>query len=158
VIKNKALIEQGYTSLPFPLENCVKTMLIEKRWKELDQYFLDISKPGGQLREFFDNYLDYNKLEHIIAIRSAPDDEDGIWHDDGSRYLGFSLSLNLEPETIEGGNLYFKKKEEKNSVVFPPRPYGTIIIFLSGLFGFEHMVSAVTKGERIVIAGWCSSD
>jgi len=131
-------------------------MLLEKKWKELDQYFLQISKPGGQLRHFFNDYLDYEKLEHIIAIRTAPDDEDGIWHDDGSRFLGFSLSLNLHPETIEGGNLSFKKKEEKDGVAFPPQPYGTIIIFLSGLSGYEHMVSAVTKGERIVIAGWCS--
>jgi len=156
VIKNKVLLEQGYTSVQFPLEDCVKILLLEKKWKELDQYFLQISKPGGQLRHFFNDYLDYEKLEHIIAIRTAPDDEDGIWHDDGSRFLGFSLSLNLHPETIEGGNLSFKKKEEKDGVVFPPRPYGTIIIFLSGLSGYEHMVSAVTKGERIVIAGWCS--
>jgi len=156
VIKNKVLFEQGYTSVQFPLEDCVKTMLLEKKWQELDQYFLQISKPGGQLRNFFNDYLDYEKLEHIIAIRTAPDDEDGIWHDDGSRYLGFSLSLNLHPETIKGGNLSFKKKEERDSVVFPPQPYGTIIIFLSGLSGYEHMVSAVTKGERIVIAGWCS--
>ncbi len=158
MIKNKTLLSQGYIAVQFPLETQVKTFVLEKRWKELDQYFLEISKPGGQLREFLNEFLDYEKLEHIIAIRTAPLDEEGIWHDDGSRFLGFSLSLNLYPETISGGNLFFKKKEEKDSVVFPPQSFGTIILFLSGLFGYEHMVSAVTSGERIVIAGWCSSD
>lgn len=158
MIKNKTLLSQGYVAVQFPLEAQVKTFVQEKRWKELDQYFLEISKPGGQLRDFLNEFLVYEKLEHIIAIRIAPWDEEGIWHDDGSRFLGFSLSLNLHPETISGGQLLFKKKEVKDSVVFPPQPYGTMILFLSGLFGYEHMVSAVTGGERIVIAGWCSSD
>lgn len=134
----------------------IKRLLLEKDWKKLDQYFLEISKPNGQLRNFLNEFLDYETLEHIISIRSAPGDEDGIWHDDGSRFLGFSLSLNLNPELIEGGNLYFRKKESIESEIFSPRPYGTMILFLSGLSGYEHMVSAVTKGERIVVAGWCS--
>jgi len=45
--------------------------------------------------EFFQSILDFQFCEHIIAIRKAPGDEEGIWHDDGSRSLGFSLSLNL---------------------------------------------------------------
>lgn len=140
----------------FPLEEKVRSFVIEKKWKELDQYFLDISRTGGSLRHFLNEFLDYETLEHIIAIRTAPEDEDGIWHDDGSRFAGFSLSLNLSPEKIEGGELLFRTKGENEAVVFPPQPYGTMIIFLSGLSGYEHKVNAVTKGERIVIAGWCS--
>lgn len=143
-------------AVTFPLEEKVKTLVTERNWKELDQHFLTISRPGGQLKEFFNEILDYDVLEHIIAIRTAPGDEDGIWHDDGSRFLGFSLSLNFHPETIKGGKLFFRKKETTDNVVYPVQPYGTMIIFLSGLSGYEHMVSAVTFGERIVIAGWCS--
>lgn len=158
MIKNAELLKNGLIETTFPLEENVKTLLLEKNWKELDQYFLDLSKPGGLLRNFFNEFLDYEKLEHIIAIRTAPEDEDGIWHDDGSRFLGFSLSLNLFPEAIQGGELLFRLKGKKEVVIFTPRPYGTMIIFLSGLFGYEHKVTAVTKNERIVIAGWCSSN
>lgn len=156
MIKNKELIEHGYVKTFFPLEEKVRTYVIEKKWKELDQHFLDLSRPGGALRIFLNEFLDYETLEHIIAIRTAPGDDDGIWHDDGSRFSGFSLSLNLHPENIEGGELLFRKKGENEAVIFPPQPYGTIVIFLSGLSGFEHKVNAVSKNERIVIAGWCS--
>lgn len=156
MIKNKELNERGFTICHFPLEDMVLTMLKEEKWKDLDNYFLQISKKGGLLRTFLEAFLDFETLEHIIAIRSAPDDEDGIWHDDGSRFLGFSLSLNEDPEAISGGELRFKKKDAPHTEVFPPLPYGQIILFLSGIYGYEHMVSAVTKGKRIVIAGWCS--
>jgi hypothetical protein len=156
VIKNSDLKEHGFAVADFPLEDCVQKFIQDKDWKALDQYFLEISKTGGLLNSFLSNYLDFKMLEHIIAIRSAPGDEDGIWHDDGSRTCGFSLSLNLAPESITGGELRFKKKDSTLPEIFPILPYGKIVIFLSGIYGYEHMVSAVTKGERIVIAGWCS--
>lgn len=156
MIKNKELLEVGHIAVPFPLDKKVAELVLQRAWKELDQYFLSLSLPGGPLRNFFDQYLEYQTLEHIIAIRKAPDDEDGIWHDDGSRFLGFSLSLNFSPQEIEGGELLFRKKATTENTIYTVRPYGTMIIFLSGLFGYEHKVSAVSKGERIVIAGWCS--
>ena len=155
-IKNQKLLDTGFILLNFPLDSIVLTLLLDENWKELDQYFLDISKKEGQLREFLLDFVEFETLEHIIAIRSAPDDEDGIWHDDGSRILGFSLSLNISPETITGGELRFKSKNSHDSEVFPPLPYGKVVLFLSGLSGYEHMVSVVTRGKRIVIAGWCS--
>lgn len=156
MIKNSDLIKNGFVTADFPLEPIVLVMLQNQQWAELDNYFLEISKPNGMLRNFLAHYLNYETLEHIIAIRKAPEDEDGIWHDDGSRFLGFSLSLNRNPESIVGGKLFFKKKGVTKAAVFAPQPYGKIILFLSGLYGYEHMVSAVTEGERIVIAGWCS--
>lgn len=156
MIKNLELQNLGYTVVDFPLDPIILEFIQNKKWQELDQYFLDISKNRGLLRIFLSEYLDFETLEHIIAIRSAPDDEDGIWHDDGSRFCGFSLSLNLKPADIQGGQLLFKKKSSIESNIFPVQPYGKMIIFLSGLSGYEHMVSAVTKGQRIVIAGWCS--
>lgn len=156
MIKNPVLLESGYLLVDFPISGEVSELIKEKKWRELDQHFLNLSIPNGELRTFLKNFLDFETLEHIIAIRNAPDDEDGIWHDDGSRFLGFSLSLNLRPETISGGELRFKKKTEKESLIFAPLPYGQMVLFLSGIYGYEHMVSAVTGGERIVIAGWCS--
>jgi hypothetical protein len=156
MIKNTQLLEHGFVLSDFPLESRVLEFIQNKNWYELDQYFLEISKTDGLLRNFLAEYLEFETLEHIIAIRNAPEDEDGIWHDDGSRFLGFSLSLNLNCESIVGGELRFKKKVDNGGQIFSAQPYGKIILFLSGLYGFEHMVSAVTSGERIVIAGWCS--
>ncbi|MBC7429356.1 MAG: hypothetical protein H7336_12130 [Bacteriovorax sp.] len=156
IIKNSKLLESGHIVVDFPLEPSVLEFIQTENWYSLDQYFLEISRPYGLLRNFLTEYLDFEKLDHIIAIRKAPEDEDGIWHDDGSRYLGFSLSLNLKNENIVGGELRFKIKGSNPEKIFKPQPYGKIIIFLSGLYGYEHMVSAVTFGERIVIAGWCS--
>lgn len=156
MIKNQILNETGFIVTDFPLDSVVLELVQNANWYELDQYFLEISKAGGQLRNFLSDYLDFKTLEHIIAIRRSPDDEDGIWHDDGSRLLGFSLSLNRDHKKIEGGELRFKRKNSARVHSFPPRPFGKIVLFLSGIYGYEHMVSAVTKGERIVIAGWCS--
>jgi predicted 2-oxoglutarate/Fe(II)-dependent dioxygenase YbiX len=156
LIIDKILLEQGYLVADFPLPESIQTFVIEKNWKALDDYFLEISRPNNQLNIFLSQYLKFNFLEHIIAIRSAPDDDEGIWHDDGSRFLGFSLSLNIAPQSIEGGVLRFKKKNSDSMESFSQLPYGKIVIFLTGVYGYEHMVSAVTKGQRIVIAGWCS--
>ena len=156
MIKHQTLKEQGYLLTKFPLDEIIKSLVIEKNWKALDDHFLEISLPGKHLHTFLSQFLDFEKLEHIIAIRSAPDDEDGIWHDDGSRLLGFSLSLNLNPTEIKGGVLSFRAKGTIQSTNFPPLEYGQIVLFLSGTAGFEHMVSAVTQKTRIVIAGWCS--
>ncbi len=156
MIKNLKLNQDGYLVAEFPLDKLVLDLVNQRNWVSLDQYFLEISKPNNILYQFLSNYIEFKNLEHIIAIRSAPDDEDGIWHDDGSRFLGFSLSLNIDPPSIQGGNLYFKKKNTDKKASFSPLPFGQIVLFLSGLYGYEHMVSAVTKGERIVIAGWCS--
>ncbi len=156
MIKNQALIDSGYLLTEFPLDPVVLNFLQEENWKALDQHFLEISKSNGTLRNFLMQFLDFETLEHIIAIRKAPLDDEGIWHDDGSRFLGFSLSLNRKPKAIEGGVLNFRRKESKDMVSFSPLPYGKIVLFLSGIYGYEHQVSAVTKGERIIIAGWCS--
>ena len=159
MIKNSELKTKGYFILNFPLDEIVLNFVQEKNWIQLDQYFLEISKPNGQLNQFLLQFLDFSTLEHIIAIRQSTideDDDDGIWHDDGSRFMGFSLSLNENHNSILGGELRFKLKDSSHTEFFSPLPYGKIILFLSGVYGYEHMVSAVTRGERIVVAGWCS--
>lgn len=155
MIKDQTLKQQGFVKSSFLLDECIRQFILDKNWKALDDYFIQLGMSGHRLHTFLSHYLNFNFTEHIIAIRSAPDDEDGIWHDDGSRFLGYSLSLNLAPETIEGGELKFKLKNSLEFQSFTPLPFGEIVIFLSGVYGYEHMVSAVTKGQRIVIAGWC---
>ena len=157
MIKNINLNHQGHDLLDFYLDDNFKELVINKNWAKLDKCVFELTAAGSPLHQLLRLQLDFTSIEHLIAIRSAPDDEDGIWHDDGSRILGFSLSLNLEPDNIIGGQLLFKSKENNlDPVIYPPQPWGKLIIFLSGLSGYEHKVTAVSVGQRIVIAGWCS--
>lgn len=156
MIHSHKILESGITEVTFPLPEFVIDWIAQSNWQNIDQYFLESEKEGGLLFEFLRPFLDFSSIEHIIAIRSYPDDEDGIWHDDGSRILGFSLSLTENHEEIRGGELRFRQKGTEDSMSFRTRPLGQILLFQTGIYGFEHMVTAVTKGKRVVLAGWCS--
>lgn len=156
MIKDQELENNHIIERQFPLNEEIISLLKAENWRELDQYFLKAEKPGGVLFDFLKPLLDFESIEHIIAIRSAPEDEDGIWHDDGSRILGFSLSLTQNHAQTVGGELRFRPKGLPEYHKIATRPMGTILIFKTGIYGFEHMVSAVTEGKRVVIAGWCS--
>lgn len=156
VIKSNELNTLHLIQKTYPLSPEVKKMIEQEDWLSIDRYFLRSELPGGELYNFLSEFLDFKILEHIIAIRSSPEDEDGIWHDDGSRILGFSLSLTLNSKDLAGGHLRFRKKGESDYQSITTRPLGEIIIFKTGIYGFEHMVSAVTEGKRVVLAGWCS--
>jgi len=150
-LNDKNIIQKTYPLPPEIIEH-----IQAENWLAIDQYFLEAERPGGTLFEFMKSFLTFTSIEHIISIRTPPDDEDGIWHDDGSRILGFTLSLTPNPDKIVGGHLRFRRKNEKDFVSLPIRPLGEMLIFKTGIYGFEHMVSAVTKGKRVLVAGWCS--
>ena len=150
-LNNQNIIQKSYP-LPPEIIELVKT----ENWLAIDQYFLAAEKPGGALFNFMETFLTFTNIEHIISIRMPPDDEDGIWHDDGSRTLGFTLSLTLNPKEVVGGHLRFRQKNTDDILDLSIRPIGEILIFKTGIYGFEHMVSAVSEGKRVLIAGWCS--
>lgn len=130
-----------------------------ENWKLLDKEFLFLTGPDQALFNFFKTYLPQLKsIEFIINIRDADNDyeEDGIWHDDGSRELAFSIGLNQMPKNIEGGKLNIRKKNTTEQQEILPPSFGECYIFKTGIWGYEHKVTAVTKGRRIVVAGWCS--
>jgi hypothetical protein len=136
---------------------------IEKRdWVRVDQLIQIETRPGGAIFEELQRYEDFTQIEFIISIRSSlkEPDEDGIWHDDGSRVLAFSLSLTLNAEAVQGGRLEMRRRtrEGVSEVLhsIPTPPYGTAIIFATGHLGFEHKINRVSGGERIIIAGWCT--
>lgn len=131
-------------------------------WRERDDYRqLDLAvgeelKEGGLLHQQLASVGEFTKIEHILALRCSSEDEDGIWHDDGSRNFAFSLGLNLDPKSIVGGELNFRKKGSTETQSFCALAFGEMVIFLTGVWGYEHQVSQVTKGQRLVAAGWCS--
>lgn len=95
--------------------------------------------------------------ELMLSLREGPQDidQEGIWHDDGSRDLIFSLSLSQESEIIVGGELFLRRKSNKEAVIkVKPAPFGTIFLFNTGKRGWEHKVSRVTIGNRLVLVGW----
>jgi hypothetical protein len=154
------VFEQGYElqflKLPEHIRNCVEM----RNWNALDQAISIETKPSGLVFEALQKYCSFQKIEFIISIRTSKiePDEDGIWHDDGSRKLAFSLSLTPNPEQLEGGVLEIRRRIHPPlpSVNIPTPLLGTLIVFATGQQGFEHKINRVTQGERIIIAGWCT--
>jgi len=158
MLKDPQLFRQGFHLSQTRLPDSVKEAVLAQDWEKLDQEFRILTAPDAALFRFLLDFHDFDKIEFIISIRDAQNEweEDGVWHDDGSRVFAFSLSLTLWPEAIKGGHLGIRKKGEDTLCEIPTPPLGTIILFLTGKYGFEHKIHKVEKGCRIVIAGWCS--
>ncbi len=142
----------------FPLGDALRSAVRDRNWEKVDQEFRLLTQSEGDLFQFLREFHDFSQIEFIISLRSAQNDweEDGIWHDDGSRVFAFSLSLTESPETITGGHLGVRRKGEETFLSVPTPSFGEVILFLTGTYGFEHKIHRVTAGERIIIAGWCS--
>lgn len=153
---NKELFNQGFIIKEFPLTEKVLESVNENNWKALDNEFLKLTQKDGLIFNFLRQFHEFNQIEFIISIRDAldPDQEDGIWHDDGSRLMAFSLSLTQHP--FEGGLLEFKNNSKNFYTTIKTPEFGKGIIFLTGEYGYLHKINQVTRGKRIIIAGWCS--
>lgn len=149
--------EKGFELKKFTLPLEILTLVKEQRYEELDNWAKSWLSASGPAGIYLRSVRNFEEIEHILALRSAPDDEDGIWHDDGSRVLGFSLSLNPDLSGLKGGELSFRPMSSREQVTsLETRSWGEMIIFLTGQDGFEHKTSQVTSGGRLVLAGWCS--
>lgn len=150
------LKNQGYCIATFNLPSHLKLLIEHEKFSEIDIIFKKLLSPGAELFHYLTLFtpFDISHIEHIISIRNSNNEweEDGIWHDDGSRVLAFSLSLTSND--IKGGVLEIRKKSEQISIKIPTPSYGSIIIFKTGHDHFEHKINRVTKGKRIIIAGW----
>jgi hypothetical protein len=158
MLKFPALMNTGFHLTYFPLTEEIRHLVREERWDKLDAAFKELTSPKGRLYQFLQDFHDFTSIEFIISIRDAGNEweEDGIWHDDGSRVFAFSLSLTENAGELQGGRLGVKRKNETEFLEVPTPDFGGIILFLTGLYGFEHKIHEVTKGRRIIIAGWCS--
>jgi hypothetical protein len=138
----------------------VRSSVETRNWNGLDEAIRQETLPGGMIFDELRTYAEFSEIDFIISIRSSLEypDEDGIWHDDGSRLLAFSLSLTPDHLGVEGGRLEIRKRgfESAPSESITTPPFGTMIVFSTGQSGFEHKINRVTQGERIIIAGWCT--
>ena len=156
MLKKPELFQSGYHLSFFPMSENIISYVRDEKWHELDIEFKNLTKKGGSLFKFLSQYHEFESIEFIISIRDANNEweEDGIWHDDGSRVFAFSLSLTQDE--IEGGRLGFRRTGEESFLKIPTPSAGGIIMFLTGIYGFGHKIHQVIKGKRIIIAGWCS--
>jgi hypothetical protein len=154
----------GFSVTRIVLPALIRGRVVARDWDALDRLMRTETRPGGCVFERLRSYAQFAEIEFIIAIRSSrvEPDEDGIWHDDGTRLLAFSLSLTLDPAAIQGGRLEIRRRGiegvplgTKSHAIETP-PFGTMIVFATGQQGFEHKINRVSGGERIIIAGWCT--
>jgi hypothetical protein len=157
-VKLSESFPQGYALLKFPLDAAIAGWVKNEQWKEVETAFIKLTRPGAPLFQILKPFHDFSGIEIMISIRNAQNDweEDGIWHDDGSRVFAFSLSLTFDADQIEGGCLELRRKDSETSVMIPTPEYGTAILFLTGVHGFEHRTRQVLKGKRVILVGWCS--
>lgn len=156
-LKSPELLNNGLAYFELDYPGHWPELIQNRDYAQLDQEVFKLTSPGGLLRNKLTEFADFEHIEHILSLRSSPDDEDGIWHDDGSRPLAFSLGLNLTPNEIQGGELLFRdKKETSQQAVIPPLELGRGVVFLTGVWGKEHKVCAVKASQRLVCAGWCT--
>lgn len=91
--------------------------------------------------------------ENLIAVRDGSDEE-GIWHDDGTRKLALSLSLSLHHQDIRGGKFLLRHKSKNTQTIFPPFSFGEGLLIHTGLNHFEHRVEKVRSGKRVMAIAW----
>jgi hypothetical protein len=150
----QSLKDIGHAQMPLPISSGYDALWEVQDWATMDHCLGLELKPGGLLFPVFAQFGEIAKTEHILAIRTAPDDEDGIWHDDGSRDLAFTVSFNKDPKSILGGELLLRKKGEEQYVALAPPPWGFLTVIKTGRQGYEHRVLKVSRGVRMVCAGW----
>lgn len=149
------LINKGYFITSLQLDSEIEDMVCNLDYSALDNKFMQLCHHKGLIFSILSHFCNVDYIEHIISHRSAQNEweEDGIWHDDGSRVLAFSLSLTKKAP--HGGILELRKKGESESQKITTPQFGDMIVFLTGTSGYEHKINAVTKGDRLIIAGWC---
>ncbi len=148
-------MKDGFELVDFELPAEARELALSENFTALD--FLMNNVVQTRLKIFLQEKCPFQEIEHILALRRGddPDEEDGIWHDDSSRKLAFSWSLNFWG-LPEGGALGIRKMGHESGVELGPYPPGKLIIFQTGQSGFEHRTAKVTNGRRLVCAGWCS--
>lgn len=156
MLQRPELFTQGFHLSHVSLSDTLREAVEQENWTEVDRQVKILLEKNGSLYNLLQSFHTFEHVEFIISVRNASDEwqEDGIWHDDGSRVFAFSLSLTLNP--IEGGRLGIRRQGSETFVSLPTPSFGGIILFLTGVYGFEHKIHQVTNGQRIIIAGWCT--
>ncbi len=149
------MFADGHIITHLALPESAEALALAGDWPALDKVMREAI--DQRLMPLLQTHKQFDRIEHMLALRDGgdPEEEDGIWHDDGSRVLAFSWSLNFFGQP-GGGTLGIRPRGTTNEIELGPFDPGTLIIFQTGIDGFEHRTSRVTHGKRLVCAGWCS--
>jgi hypothetical protein len=153
------LFAQGFHLESFQLTSEFRELVRQENWFEVDRMGAQLLTREGLWFQRLQSFHSFSTIETMISIRDGSNEyeEDGIWHDDGSRVFAFSLSLTLEPNKIVGGSLQVRRKDDETKVVSIATPeFGTAILFLTGCHGYEHRTRKVEAGKRVILVGWCT--
>lgn len=150
------LEKQGYFLTEMTLPKELKTEVEKKDFEQVDKIIRILTKPEGAIFQTLLKYREFSEIEFILSLRESQNswEEDGIWHDDGSRILAFSLSLTIT--SPEGGILELREKGSNQSLKIPTPDYGQMIVFKTGVEAYEHKINRVSSGSRLIAAGWCT--
>lgn len=150
-----ALEKLGYCVVKLTLPETIISAVKDENYNELDRLIRGETQEDGLIFKHLKTFCPLKDIEFILSLREAKNEweEDGIWHDDGSRIMAFSLSLTLTRP--EGGVLELRKKGSKDSYKITTPDFGDMIIFKTGVENYEHKINRVTKGARLIAAGWC---
>lgn len=148
--------KEGYSLQPFPIPPQTQEWIDKEDWASIYSAFEPLTAAGGAIFELLKSFCDFSSIELMLSIRDSQNDweEDGIWHDDGSRVFAFSLSLTPDASTVKGGEVELRKVGSETSQMIPTPSFGTAICFLTGVWGYEHRTRRVTAGKRIILVGW----
>ena len=148
-------MKHGHVVTQLALPEGAQAFALAGDWTALDRVMREAIE--HRLVPLLKTHKQFETIEHMLALRdgSDPEEEDGIWHDDGSRVLAFSWSLNFFGSP-SGGTLGIRPRGTTDVIELGPFDPGTLVIFQTGIDGFEHRTSRVTHGKRLVCAGWCS--
>ena len=147
----------GYCVMPVGLNRELREFIREQDFDAIDSHFQARLSPKADLFNQLRTLCSFTKTEFIISLRESNNEweEDGIWHDDGSRKIAFSWSLTPQHFAPRGGVLSLKRKgDAKDCALIKTPQFGEIVIFNTGQQGWEHKISQVNQGARLVIAGW----
>ena len=85
----------GHLLLQLDLSREILDSARERDFNRLDSLMNEFIQK--RLSPMLSEYKEFNHIEHIISYRRGDDpyEEDGIWHDDGTRVLAFFFSLGF---------------------------------------------------------------
>lgn len=157
------LKEKGFTKGSCDLPLSWRNLIDQKDWETLYKDCLGALKDGQWLanlvKEHSKSLFETEEFEWeiMLALREGPQDpeDEGIWHDDGSRDFALSISLNPSPTSYQGGSVLVRPKDNIQEIKeLGPLPWGHYWLFATGRYGWDHRTTIVTHGNRLVLVLW----